>query len=95
MLELAEPFGSISQACPPWIHGHRNRVERLWARLKEWRAVATRCEKTARSPMGVLCTAATMDRIEPHKGRGGSPPPASLRGPRSALPSPPWEGAEP
>ena len=29
-------------ACPPWIHVNRNRVERLWARLKEWRAVATR-----------------------------------------------------
>src|SRR3954453_20960054 len=25
-------------ACPPWIYHNRNRVERLWARLKEWRA---------------------------------------------------------
>jgi hypothetical protein len=32
----------------------RNLVERLWNRLKEWRAVATRYEKTARSFMGVL-----------------------------------------
>jgi len=30
-------------------------VEHLWARLKEWRAVATRYEKTACSYMGVLC----------------------------------------
>ena len=36
-------------ACPSWIYNNRNRVERLWARLKEWRAVATRYEKTARS----------------------------------------------
>ncbi len=28
-------------ACPEWIYANRNRVERLWARLKEWRAVAT------------------------------------------------------
>jgi transposase len=32
-------------ACPDWIYNNRNRVERLWARLKEWRAVATRYEK--------------------------------------------------
>jgi transposase len=51
-------------ACPPWIYQNRNRVERLWARLKEWRAVATRYEKTARSFMGVLCMAATMDWIK-------------------------------
>jgi transposase len=51
-------------ACPPWIYRHRNRVERLWARLKEWRAVATRYEKTARSFMGVLCMAATMDWLK-------------------------------
>ena len=41
-------------ACPPWIYHNRNLVERLWNRLKEWRAVATRYEKTARSFMGVL-----------------------------------------
>lgn len=51
--------------CPSWIYANRNRVERLWARLKEWRAVATRYEKTARSVMGVLCLAATLDRRKP------------------------------
>ena len=51
-------------ACPDWIYVHRNQVERLWARLKEWRAVATRYEKTACSFMGVLCMAATMDWIK-------------------------------
>lgn len=48
-------------ACPDWAYVNRNRVERLWGRLKEWRAVATRYEKTARSFMGVLCFAASMD----------------------------------
>jgi transposase len=43
------------------IYNNRNRVERLWARLKEWRAVATRYEKTAASFLGVLCLAATAD----------------------------------
>ena len=42
-------------ACPAWIYGNRNRVERLWARLKEWRAVATRYEKTKASFLGVRC----------------------------------------
>jgi transposase len=51
-------------ACPRWIYNNRNRVERLWARLKEWRAVATRYEKTAKSFMGVLCLAATFDWIK-------------------------------
>ena len=51
-------------ACPPWIYHNRNRVERLWSRLKEWRAVATRYEKTACSFMGVLCMAATMDWLK-------------------------------
>ena len=53
-----------SVACPGWIYVHRNQVERLWARLKEWRAVATRYDKTARSFMGVLCLAATCDWIK-------------------------------
>ena len=48
-------------ACPAWVYRNRHRVKNLWARLKEWRAVATRYEKTARSFMGVLCLAATVD----------------------------------
>jgi len=52
-----------AQAWPEWAYSNRNMVERLWARLKEWRAVATRYEKTARSFMGVLCLAATLDWI--------------------------------
>jgi transposase len=52
-----------SVTCPDWIYNNRNVVERLWARLKEWRAVATRYEKTSRSFMGVLCLAAAIDWI--------------------------------
>lgn len=48
-------------ACPDWIYNNRNRVERLWGRLKEWCAVATRYEKTAASFLGVLQLAATLD----------------------------------
>ncbi len=47
-------------ACPDWIHDNRNRVERFWARMKEWRAIATRYEKTANSFMGVLCLRAAL-----------------------------------
>src|SRR3982750_2277879 len=54
-------------ACPDWIYVNRNHVERLWARLKEWRAVATRYEKTASSFMGVLCPAAPPARAKPQK----------------------------
>ena len=51
-------------ACPEWIYANRHRVENLWARLKEWRAVATRYEKTACSFLGVLCLAATADWLK-------------------------------
>ena len=51
-------------ACPDWIYLNRNRVERLWGRLKEWRAVATRYEKTAASFIGVLHIAAACDWIK-------------------------------
>jgi transposase len=57
-------------ACPDWlcnnrnwVCNNRNQVERLWARLKEWRAIATRYEKTAQSFMGVLCLA-TLDWLK-------------------------------
>jgi transposase len=51
-------------ACPAWIYHNRNLVERCWNRLKEWRAVATRYEKTACCFTGVLCLAGTMDRLK-------------------------------
>jgi transposase len=51
-------------ACPDWIYTNRNRVERCWARLKEWRAVATRYEKTARSFLGLLHLVAAIDWLK-------------------------------
>ena len=47
-------------------------VQRLWARLKEWRAVATRYENTACSFMGVLCMASSGLSIERCCGNGNS-----------------------
>lgn len=35
--------------------------------LKEWRAVATRYEKTARAFLGVLCLAAALDWLKPRR----------------------------
>ncbi len=51
--------------CPDWIYVNRERVERMWNRLKEWRAVATRYEKTARSFLSVLHLAASFDWLKP------------------------------
>ncbi len=51
-------------ACPKWAYRHRHLVENLWARLKEWRAVATRYKKTATSFMAVVCIAAAADQIK-------------------------------
>lgn len=51
-------------SCLAWVYTNRNQVERLWSRLKEWRAIATRYEKTAISFMGALCLAAACDRIK-------------------------------
>ena len=51
-------------ACPAWIYTNRRLVEQLWARLKEWRAVATRYEKTAASFLGILCLAASLDWLK-------------------------------
>lgn len=39
----------------------RHKVENLWARLKEWRAIATRYDKTATSFSGGLYLAAAFD----------------------------------
>ena len=51
-------------ACPGWIYHNRNLVERCWNRLKEWRAVATRYEKSAQAFTSVLCMAATLDWLK-------------------------------
>ena len=55
---------AMRRLSPARAYVNRNRVERLWARLKEWRAVATRYETTATSFRGVLCLAATIDWLK-------------------------------
>jgi len=45
----------------PAPYRRRHRIENLWARLKEWRACATRYDKTAQSFLGALHIAAALD----------------------------------
>jgi len=54
-------------SCPDWIYASRRLVENLWARLKDWRAVAIRYEKAVRYFLGVLCLAATADWLKVDK----------------------------
>src|SRR4029453_18439745 len=63
-------------ACRAWIYANRERVERLWSRLKEWRAVATRYDKTARSFLGVFSLAATFYLV--HRKNPPTPPRSTL-----------------
>jgi transposase len=62
----AEPVVPGNPTHPPVTHDRaayrrRHRVENLWARLKEWRAVATRYDKTGSSYLGTLHLAAALD----------------------------------
>jgi hypothetical protein len=56
---MAQPSGQVRA-----VMAGRHLVENLRARVKEWRAVATRYEKTARSLLSVLCLAATADWLK-------------------------------
>ena len=56
LLSFLPAAGSI----PDWAYASRRLVENLWAWLKEWRAVATRYQQTARAFLGVLCLAAAL-----------------------------------
>ena len=49
------------EPCPAYIYRHRNLIERCWSRLKEWRAIATRYDKTATSYAAEIAIAATLD----------------------------------
>ncbi|KXV77058.1 transposase [Acetobacter cerevisiae] len=51
-------------AYPKWVYRCRHLVENFWARLKEWRAVATRYEKTATSFLAVIHIAAAVNWIK-------------------------------
>ena len=65
----AEPVVPSNRTHPPVAYDRvayrrRHHVEQLWGRLKEWRAVATRYEKTAESYLGALHVAASLDWIK-------------------------------
>ena len=47
-----------SMACDFKAYKDRNRIERMFNRLKQFRRIATRYDKTARSFIGFLCLAA-------------------------------------
>jgi hypothetical protein len=47
----------VPVACLTWADSNRNIIERLWARLKERRAVATELTRRPPDPFGVLCFA--------------------------------------
>lgn len=62
----AEPVVPSQPTHPPVdydraAYRRRHRIENLWARLKEWRALATRYDKTAASYLGGLHLAAALD----------------------------------
>ncbi len=62
----AEAVVPANPTHPPVVYDRaayrrRHRIENLWARLKEWRALATRYDKTAASYLGGLHLAAALD----------------------------------
>ena len=59
----ANPTHRNARPCDRAAYRRRHRVENLWARLKEWRAVATRYDKTAASFSGGLYLAPAFDRL--------------------------------
>jgi transposase len=57
----AHPTHKNAPAHDRAAYRRRHRVENLWARLKEWRALATRYDKTAASFLGGLLLASAFD----------------------------------
>ena len=53
-----------AQPCPTYIYRHRNLIGRCWSRLKEWRAIATRYDKTALCYAAGVAIAASLDWIK-------------------------------
>ena len=44
----------------PWLYRHRNAVERMFGRLKDFRRIATRYDRLARNFLAAVCLAATL-----------------------------------
>jgi transposase len=59
----AHPTHKKAPPHDPVAYRRRHKIENLWARLKEWRAVATRYDKTAASYLGELHLAAAFEWI--------------------------------
>jgi transposase len=57
----AHPARKSAPPHDPIAYRRRRKVENPWARLEEWRAVATRYEKTAASYLGGLHLAAAVE----------------------------------
>jgi hypothetical protein len=65
-------------ARPAWIYSNRNLVERLWAQLKERRALATRCERTCPLLSRRALPRRTMDWLNWHQTSGERRPDAAV-----------------
>ena len=75
-LNQAPPDNTVAIAGARWVGGtymnkqprdhdrhlykERHLVESFFARLKQYRAIATRCDKTASNFLGAICLAASM-----------------------------------
>jgi transposase len=44
----------------PYLYRHRNAIERMFGRLKDFRRIATRYDRLARNFLAVVCLAATL-----------------------------------
>jgi transposase len=42
------------------LYKQRNRIERMFGRLKDWRCIATRYDRCAHAFMSAICIAATV-----------------------------------
>jgi transposase len=44
----------------PWLYRHRNAIERMFGRLKDFRRIATRYDRLASNFLAAVCLAATL-----------------------------------
>jgi transposase len=44
----------------PWLYRHRNAIERMFGRLKDFRRIATRYDRLSRNFLAAVCLAATL-----------------------------------
>jgi putative transposase len=54
------PTRTYRPAFDPVAYRQRNIIERAFCRLKDWRAIATRYDKTARNFLAGICLAAAI-----------------------------------